>query len=428
MNCARQCILDAIDAGWSGPPFDPLQLADLLRLDLCPSADVDDAQTVPIGADRIRIEFNPDRPAGRVRFSVAHEIAHSLFPDCAEQVRHRRLHEATTDLDWQLEALCNIGAAEILMPYGSLLEVEDGDLTMESLLRLQKRFQVSTEALLIRVVRLRRCPVAMFCASRAAGTKRLRVDYMIRSPGWPTAPAVGLLPQDTALADCIRVGYTALADETWNPRFGKIHVEAVAIPPYPRSQYPRVVGIIQPYEREISSVDNGIRYIRGSALEPRGDGPKVIVQIVNDKTPNWGGRGFAQALRKTWPEVQTDFQDWAKSEPRSFRLGAVRFCVVSDELVVASIVAQRGYGPSPTPRIRYAALRAGLEMVREKARTSGSSLHMPRIGVGHAGGVWSVVSELIETICCYAGCSATVYDLPGADAPEAPAQQDLWRR
>jgi hypothetical protein len=37
---------------------------------------------------------------------------------------------------------------------------------------------------------------------------------------------------------------------------------------------------------------------------------------------------------------------------------------------------------------------------------------MPRIGVGNAGGSWSVIEELIRTTLCANNIPVTVYDLP----------------
>src|SRR5690348_7392757 len=76
---ARKLVLHAIDAGWSGPPFDPLALAELLRIPTEARSDIADARTVPLTRNTSRLEYNPTRPRGRLRFSIAHEIAHTLF-------------------------------------------------------------------------------------------------------------------------------------------------------------------------------------------------------------------------------------------------------------------------------------------------------------------------------------------------------------
>jgi hypothetical protein len=78
------------------------------------------------------------------------------------------------------------------------------------------------------------------------------------------------------------------------------------------------------------------------------------------------------------------------------------------------VVAQHGYGVSDKPRIRYAALRKGLEVVASEATKARASIHMPRIGAGQAGGHWSVIQDLILDTFADAGVHVTVYDLPGA--------------
>ena len=117
---ARELVYSAIQKGWSGPPYDPFELADLLGMHVAPCAEVVDARTLPGPRHSCRIEYNPSQPTGRARYSVAHEIAHTLFPDWAEHVRHRGGHQDARPDEWQLEMLCNVAAAELLMPIGSL--------------------------------------------------------------------------------------------------------------------------------------------------------------------------------------------------------------------------------------------------------------------------------------------------------------------
>src|SRR6267378_7822144 len=97
---ARELAMDAMDHGWTGPPFDPLALAEILRIDVLAREGVRDARTVPNERGHPRIEYNPTRPRGRVRYSLAHEIAHAMFPDWADKVRNRsERHELTGD-EW----------------------------------------------------------------------------------------------------------------------------------------------------------------------------------------------------------------------------------------------------------------------------------------------------------------------------------------
>jgi uncharacterized protein DUF955 len=118
---ARRLTLSALERGWKGPPYDPFFLADALEIETVARQDLEDARLVPIEGEKPRIEFNPNRRPARIRFSVAHELGHLLLSDFAEQVRYRdRSHgdPGGTD-DWQLESVCNVAAAELLMPAGA---------------------------------------------------------------------------------------------------------------------------------------------------------------------------------------------------------------------------------------------------------------------------------------------------------------------
>ena len=133
---------------------------------MTPRDDIPDARLLPDSSEGFRIEFNPNQPPARVRFSLAHEIGHTIFPDCGSMIRNRVPWTGRGDA-WQLEVLCNIAAAEILMPPGPLLDYsEQGSLTIQGLPSIWRKFNVSAEALLIRIARLTREPISVFAASR----------------------------------------------------------------------------------------------------------------------------------------------------------------------------------------------------------------------------------------------------------------------
>ena len=67
---ARDVAMLAYDRGWTGPPFDPFALADFLKIKVVARYDVRDARTVPVGRSDMRIEFNPSRARGRLRYSI----------------------------------------------------------------------------------------------------------------------------------------------------------------------------------------------------------------------------------------------------------------------------------------------------------------------------------------------------------------------
>ena len=163
---ARELVLEAMEQGWNGPPFDPIKLAEILQIKVSANGEILDARTIASGKKALHIEYNPNRPRGRIRFSVAHEIAHSFFADCHEEVRYRHKPDTSSDA-WQLESLCNIGASELVMPIGSNPHFQNESISIHQVLQLRKEYDVSTEALLIRLAKLTNRPLAMFCASRS---------------------------------------------------------------------------------------------------------------------------------------------------------------------------------------------------------------------------------------------------------------------
>ena len=407
---ARDVVLQAVQDGWEGPPFDPFRLAEILGIVVVPMEDILDAR-VAAGGDHPRIEFNPNRPRTRVRFSLAHEIAHTFFPDYGLAIRNRG--GAARSDDWELELLCNVAASELLMPTGYAVDPRSSP-SIDTLLKIQEACDVSVEAAGIRLARSSRLPCMVVVASRQGdqpGSGAFRVDYSIASVASEIAIPAGAGLEGSVFSQCTAVGFTAKGREEGRGVVPALYWECVGIPPYPGQVYPRVLGICRPATTQASSIAT-IEELRGDALRPRGGGPKLIVHVVNDSTASWGGN-FSKAVKDTYPGAQTDFREWAAERRSNLSLGAVRFYSTDRDIEIASMVAQRGYGPSNKPRIRYGALRACLGKVAERALRTGASVHMPRIGAGMAGGNWSVIAELIDEHLVKRGIQVTVYSLPG---------------
>ena len=154
-----------------------------------------------------------------------------------------------------------------------------------------------------------------------------------------------------------------------------------------------------------------IRLLHGSVLEPRNGGKKIICQLVNDKAIKWGG-GVARKIAKRFPDAEEAYIKQIIQIPQRDRLGRVIFSETSEDLTIASLIGQEGFGPSLFPRIRYAALQNCLEKVADRATSVGASIHMPKIGTGSAGGDWSIIEEMLDDVMVCAGLSVTVYDVP----------------
>ncbi len=406
---ARDIVLRARDSGWEGPPFNPLAIAKLLNIPAEANGDVADARTIAIDKE-LRIQFNPTQSRERLRFSIAHELAHTLFPDVGDRPRHRGGTRDAVD-DWQLEMLCNLAAAEFVMPTGSLPS-PDPLPKIEELITECRRFDVSVEAFLIRVTKTTNEPVIMFCASPVSGTgdsTAYRIDYTVYSTTAPELPVQGrIIPQGSAVYACTAIGYSDRAIENWFG-FEGVGIECVGIPRYPGSTSPRVAGLIR--FRSIAAGRENIKFIHGSVLEPRGNEDKVICQLVNDQARTWGG-GVARSAARKFPSGQEAFAAWISTIPRSARLGAVHFAPVGRFIAIASLVAQQGYGHSTSPRIRYLALEHCFEKVQDYASRHSATVHMPRIGAGQSGGSWETVEEIVRSVLVSKGISVTVYDLP----------------
>jgi O-acetyl-ADP-ribose deacetylase (regulator of RNase III) len=425
---ARRVVFHASEAGWTGPPFDPFQLAEILNIRVIAQQNVVDARIISASDGKFQIEFNPNRPKHRVNYSICHEIAHTFFPDCAERVRNRVTHEEASGGEWELEMLCNVGAAELLMPVGSFPELAEVDLTVDALLELRGRYGVSTEAVLLRTIHLTPDDSLGFAASFRSGTRggHYVIDYAAasRSWRWNRAWAGTVLPKSSIANTCTAIGYTAKATEDWPHQLTNVRVECVGLPPYPGQVMPRVVGFVSPSAAGRAPA-NLITYLKGDATSPHGaSGPKIIAQIVSDSALTWGA-GFALAARRKWPAAQQQFRRWAL-ERRNLKLGNVCLTNIDGgESLLISMVVQHGYGPSTAPRIRYAALDKCLQTVRDIARADQRSIHMPRIGVGQAGGRWTIVSEMIDDLLCRSGVQVYVYDLPNIGT-KSPTQRQMF--
>lgn len=121
-----------------------------------------DAELVPDGTGGVTMRVNPDRPETRQRFSIAHEISHTFFPDystkawCRTDARYR----VRDNPDDFLEMLCDIGAAELLFPQpwfsSDAAEVQSG----QALATLAGKYRGSREAAVRRFAELSPEPVA----------------------------------------------------------------------------------------------------------------------------------------------------------------------------------------------------------------------------------------------------------------------------
>jgi hypothetical protein len=399
LDCAQRVVFDAVEKGWSGPPFDPFELAALRKVAVTPREDVTDARLISRGGQPV-VEYNPLKPASRIRFSVAHELAHSLFPNYAARIRNRSSAEA----DWQLEMLCNLAAAEFLMPIGSFAEIGTLDIGIDLLMELRNRYQVSTEAMLLRMLRLGVRSLLVFAASTRDGEAYV-LDYVLEPAGSIAALYGRPLRKESPVKNCTAIGFTDKGTDKWPAGVGDVYVECVGIPPYPNSVFPRVVGFAKRHPQEDAKPPK-LKEVWGDALKPHGSGARLLVHVVNDEARSWG-RGFGRQVALKYPDVAERFR--VQMEEKRLLLGDIFTTEVTNGLTIVQLVAQKGYGESDKPRLRYGALQTCLRKVRAMATDLSASAHMPPIGIGYGGGAWSLIRELIEQELCSHGVNVTVY-------------------
>ena len=157
-----------------------------------------------------------------------------------------------------------------------------------------------------------------------------------------------------------------------------------------------------------------IHYLDGDATEPVGDGPKIIAHCCNN-VGGWGS-GFVLALSNKWIAPEMAYRQLCQQAGEHVKalLGSTQIVPVEKNLWVSNIFGQTGVArPGVDKPLVEEALAAGLYATSIFAeQREGSSIHLPRIGCGLAGGSWAVVEKLIETFIDVE-VDVYVYDFPG---------------
>ena len=145
--------------------------------------------------------------------------------------------------------LCNLAAAELLMPIGSFSELADAAPSIDAPLKMRAAFDLSVEAVLLRMGRVSRFPTTVFAAAPLGDLSAdgYRIDYTVASgPSQPSIARGFRLPPDSVVSQCTAIGYTSKGTERWRGVRRPVRVEAVGLPPYPGQSLPRVAGLLLP--------------------------------------------------------------------------------------------------------------------------------------------------------------------------------------
>lgn len=147
---------------------------------------------------------------GRKRFTAFHEIMHTYLPGFAVRPQYRCDPDTSPDRgrsrERRLEALCDLGAAELLFPRPAFRDDTAGVVpTLPLAERLAERYDASVEATARRLVGLR-SPALLIalepaCRPRALREEpKLRVQWVHLSGSWPFIPRHKSVPADSLLA------------------------------------------------------------------------------------------------------------------------------------------------------------------------------------------------------------------------------------
>lgn len=427
-NVAAGLVEEAQSLGVAGPPVDVFALAVGKGISLKATHDLADAQILPT-VDGLSILYNPNRPRGRLRFSVAHELAHATFPDVAEQPRHRTssgsIEGAADSDDWELELMCDVIASELLLPAHAVDGILNVDPDIDFLMEVRRRWDVSIEALLRRVTTASRRPLILVAASRprdGSGTT-LRVDYAVRSA--VAAEVLAGLQHGSMIdgigpmLDCAAVGQTNRGAVIVNGQ--DLFVQAVGAPAYPGRTWPRVLALLEPDDGRLE--EPNLTFVSADLLEQAGDGPVIYAHVVSDSVRGWSRFGVAGSLGKAFPDFAGAYRAWTLADPAHLKLGNVHVVdrtVDGRPVTVASIVAQAGFGRASQDRLQYDALDTAFKAICETAKASRATVHVPRLGVGQAGGRWDRVEDLLIKDLSRQGVQVVVHT-PPAKAQGAPA-------
>lgn len=262
---ARAIVSEALPLRWEGPPYNPETLASLRGIEIKKAKNIGaEARIIPKPNRKLCIEYDPLKPQKRINFSICHELAHTLFPDHYETSHHRN---ASTNYHMELECLCDIGGAELLMPHEPFLtDLAQHTLSLATVHYLSERYQASSEAILIRIAQLSILPCAVVFLSeklkpiQQRETKmpefdfgfppakpKLRVDYVQASPAFGLfIPPNKSVPDDSVAYQCLTANDIVEGKEQWDIRgFGEWAVQAITLPVKTGTSR-RVVALVVP--------------------------------------------------------------------------------------------------------------------------------------------------------------------------------------
>ncbi len=243
------------------PPVSPVLMASMRGVSRVEEADMPWAGCLMADDGELVIRLRASDVPGRKRFTAFHEIMHTFMPGFAV-VPQYRCDPQYPDDDQEpsskpaVEELCDLGAAEMLLPRAEFLTDMAGSAPTISLAStLAIRYEASLEAAARRVVDLHHRPamlIVLEVAPKPSAPReepRLRVQLVHANGGWPFIPRHKSVPEDSPLARPLAgepVNGTCTLDGIADGPLQDVHVGAVFAPYTDRTgvEHARVVAMI----------------------------------------------------------------------------------------------------------------------------------------------------------------------------------------
>ncbi len=224
---------------WKGPPFCPTALADIegIIVEKAPCDIRSDGRIFAKGG-QVYIQYAEGPSNERIRFTICHELAHTLFPDCFKRERRRSPAEKA---EWEFENLCNTAAAEFLFPLEEFSrEIGTGILTGDRIKSLAQLYEASVDATAIRCVKLCKVAASVVFAEYKQPEKgkivSLFAQYSIPNDNFALPIRKGLKINSKSVANRAFQEQQVLSatSESWmvHGKWGRFRVEAIPLPKF----------------------------------------------------------------------------------------------------------------------------------------------------------------------------------------------------
>src|SRR5258708_5379239 len=174
-------------------PVDMRMLASFCGVAEVAVTDQDEAGCIYFTGERLVIRTRGADSEQRRRFTVGHEINHTFFPGFRDERRSRadaavgRFDRSQTE-----EYLCDVGAAELLLPRPEVVPRLRGHLDLDAVVDLAALFEATIEATALRVAALCGRPAAV--AVLEPGWRKSEEAEMSRRARVPGAMGIDPVP------------------------------------------------------------------------------------------------------------------------------------------------------------------------------------------------------------------------------------------